>query len=318
MRFLKINLLIVIAVCTTLLTGQALAGNIKVAMVMPGNISDKSWNQAAYEGLMKVKNELGLEVAYSEKVKQPDQAEAMADYARRGYGIVMGHGGEFQDAAMHVAKRYPETMFVVNNGSTTAENIAIVSLDMRPVGYLMGYISGKMTKTGKGGYISATKIKQNVDLGVSYEKGFMAARPNGTVFTTWTNDWDDIAKGKEAALTQISQGADVLFPTMDNATIGSLQAIREKRVYAMGMYYDAYSDWPDIILNSAIVNWSQALYELFANVKKGQKLEGKKYIFDLKYPEVLNIATYHPSVTDEVRKEVSVLLDKLISGEIKP
>ena len=105
---------------------------------------------------------------------------------------------------------------------------------------------------------------------------------------------------------------------MDNATIGSLQAVREKKVYAMGMYYDAYADWPDIILNSAVVSWSQALYELFANVKKGQKLEGKKYIFDLKYPKVLNIATYNPSVPDEIRKEVSVLLDKLKSGEIKP
>jgi hypothetical protein len=110
---------------------------------------------------------------------------------------------------------------------------------------------------------------------------------------------------------------------LNNGTIGPspypvLQAVREKRVYAMGMYYDAYSDWPDIILNSAVVNWSQALYELFANVKKGQKLEGKKYIFDLNYSKVLNIGTYHSRVPDAVKKEVSALMEKLKSGEIKP
>jgi basic membrane protein A and related proteins len=56
------------------------ADPMRVAIVMPGNITDKSWNQAGYEGLMRAKEELGIEVAYSEKVAQPDQAEAMADY----------------------------------------------------------------------------------------------------------------------------------------------------------------------------------------------------------------------------------------------
>jgi basic membrane protein A and related proteins len=71
------------------------ADPMRVAIVMPGNITDKSWNPAGYEGLMRAQEELGVEVAYSEKVAQPDQAEAMADYARPGYDIVIGHGGEF-------------------------------------------------------------------------------------------------------------------------------------------------------------------------------------------------------------------------------
>jgi basic membrane protein A len=85
MRLTKVCVLIVAIACAFSLTGFALAENVKIAMVLPGNISDKSWNQAGYEGLMQIKNELGFEVAYSEKVPQPDQVEAMADYARRGY-----------------------------------------------------------------------------------------------------------------------------------------------------------------------------------------------------------------------------------------
>jgi basic membrane protein A len=318
MRVSKFALVVVVFVAVIGVTGPALAESFKVAMVLPGNISDKSWNQAGYEGLMKVKNELGFDVAYSEKVAQPDQAEAMADYARQGYNVVIGHGGEFQEAAAHVARKYPDTLFVVNNGSSTSENVALVSIDLPQVGYLTGYIAGKMTKTGKVGYICAQKIKQYVDLGLSYEKGFKVARPDGSAFTAWTNDWDDIAKGKEAALNQINQGADVIFPTMDNATIGSLQAAKEKGIYAIGMYYDAIADWPDIILNSAIVDWSQALFELFAPVKQGKKLAGEKYLFDLNYPKVLNIGTYHAGVPEAVRAEVAGLLEKIKSGEIKP
>ena len=318
MRFTKISLLIVVFVCALSLTGQALAENVKVAMVLPGNISDKSWNQAGYEGLMKIKNELGFEVAYSEKVAQPDQAEALADYARRGYNYVIGHGGEFQEAASRVAAKYPDVMFVVHNGIKPSKNIATVGIDLKQVGIVLGYIAGKMSKTGKGGYICAQKLKQYVELGDTFAAGFKRARPDGNTSIAWTNDWDDIAKGKEAALNQINQGTDVVFPTMDNATIGSLQAAKEKGVYAIGMYYDAYSDWPDIILNSAIVDWSQAMVELFSIVKNGKEIEGKDYLWDLNYPKVLNIGTYHPAVPEPVRMEAAELLEKVKTGAIKP
>ena len=318
MRITKISLLIVVVACALSLTGQALAENVKVAMVLPGNISDKSWNQAGYEGLMRVKNELGFDVAYSEKVAQADQAEAMADYARRGYQYVIGHGGEFQEAAARVARRYPDVMFVVNNGIKPSKNIATVGIDLKQVGLVVGYIAGKMSKTGKAGYICAQKIKKYVEMGDTFAAGFQRASSEGKTYVAWTNDWDDIAKGKEAALNQISQGADVVFPTMDNATIGSLQAAKEKGVYAIGMYYDAYSDWPDIILNSAIVNWRQAMVELFTIVKNGKTIEGKDYLWDLNYPKVLNIGTYHPSVPESVRSEAAQLLEQVKTGAVKP
>ena len=318
MRLTRVSVLIVAVACVLSLTGFAMAENVKIAMVLPGNISDKSWNQAGYEGLMQIKNELGFEVAYSEKVPQPDQVEAMADYARRGYNYVIGHGGEFQEAAARVARKYPEVMFIVNNGIKTSKNVATVGIDLKQVGLIVGYIAGKMSKTGKAGYICAQKIKKYVEMGDTFAAGFQRARSDGKSYVAWTNDWDDIAKGKEAALNQINQRADVIFPTMDNATIGSLQAAKEKGVYAIGMYYDAYSDWPDIILNSAIVNWRQAMVELFSIVKNGKAIEGKDYLWDLNYPKVLNIGTYHPSVPESVRSEAAALLEQVKSGAIKP
>ena len=49
--------------------GPAVAADpLKVAIVMPGNITDKSWTQSGYEGIMQAKEKLGIEVAYSEKV----------------------------------------------------------------------------------------------------------------------------------------------------------------------------------------------------------------------------------------------------------
>ncbi len=297
--------------------GPTAAEDLKVAIVMPGNITDKSWNQAGYEGIRKAEKELGIKIAYSEKVAQPDQAEAMADYARRGYHVVIGHGGEFQEAANRVARKYPDTIFMVNNGTKPVGNVATTDFYYAQFGYLLGYLAGKMSKSGKAGWIGAQKIKFSTELARSFVDGFKAAHPNGEVFVAYTNDWDDIAKGKEAALNQISQGADVIFPTMDNAVIGSLQAAKEKGVWSFGIYYDAISDWPDTVLQSAIFDIRSAMVAYLKFAKEG-KLQGDNYNFNLNTPEGARLGSFHPSIPEDVKNEVLALAEKMKSGEFKP
>jgi basic membrane protein A len=304
------------AAITAVGSNPAFADKLKVAIVMPGNITDKSWSQAGYEGINQAGEALDLDVAYSEKIAQPDQAEAIADYARRGYKVVIGHGGEFQEAAERVARKYPETIFVVNNGHEAKDNIATADFNYRQFGYVMGYIAGKMSKTGKAGWIGAQKIKFTTDLNDSFIIGFKDAGGK-EVFTAWTNDWDDIAKGKEAALSQIAQGADVVFPTMDNAVIGSLQACKEKGVWGFGLYYDAIVDWPDTIVQSAIFDIKGVMKSYLTLAKEG-KLEGKNYNFDLTKPEGARIGTFHSAIPADVVTEVNGLIDKMKSGEFKP
>jgi len=241
----------------------------------------------------------------------------MADYARRGYDIVIGHGGEFQEAGNRVASRHPETMFVINNGTEPSDNLATADFYYGQFGYLLGYLGGKMSKTGKGGFIGAQKIKFSTDLQESFVEGFKAARPDGEVFVAWTNDWDDIAKGKEAALNQINQGADVIFPTMDNAAIGSLQAAKEKGVWAFGLYYDAIQDWPDTVLQSAIMDIRSAIVATLKTAKE-KGLEGKNYKYDLNSPEAHRIGTFHKAVPEEVQKEVLAMVDQMKAGTLKP
>src|SRR5690606_12190717 len=88
----------------------------RAAIVMPGNITDQSWNQTGYEGITRAEQELGIEVAYSEQVAQPDQLEALSGCARRGYGDVIGDGGADVAAVQRAADRHRETLFVVTDG----------------------------------------------------------------------------------------------------------------------------------------------------------------------------------------------------------
>ena len=314
----SLKLVVLLALPLLILGGfsQARAENLKVALVLPGVITDKSFNQGAYEGLMYVKNEMGIEVAYSEKVAQPDQAEALADYARRGYNLVFGGGGEFQDAVDRVAKRYPDTMFAVINGKAAADNVAIFLFDYLDTCYVVGYFAGKMSHTGIGAFIGAQQIPAWLRALDGFEKGFMAARPDGKVLAAWTNDWDEVAKGKEAALSVISQGADIVFPTMDNAIVGTYQGAKEKNKYAIGIFYDFHKDWPDTIIQSAVMRWDTGLVEMVKLFQAG-KLEGKIYTFGFETPSVVSLGTYSPVVPEALRQQISKLIDDIKSGKFK-
>ena len=73
--------------------GNGLAQD-KAAVLLPGSINDQSWNAQGYSGVTKLKS-LGWDVAYSENVQPSDMAEALQDYSRKGYTLIIGHTGRF-------------------------------------------------------------------------------------------------------------------------------------------------------------------------------------------------------------------------------
>lgn len=295
-------------------SGASAEGIKSAAIVMPGSVSDNGWNQAGFDGLTNAGKDLGFDTAYSESVHQPEQIEVLSDYARRGYSLVIGHGGEFQDAVERVADRFPDTMFMINNGLGTSDNIANADFYFSQIAYLMGYVAGAMTKTNTIGIIAAQKFKSTNDTVAGYESGAKAANPDVNVLVTWTGNWDDVAKGKEAALNQISQGADVVWPTMDSATLGSMQGVQEKGVYGIGIYRDAINEWPEI-LQSAILD-VRGNMRSYLELAAAGGLEGNLYRGDMSNPQAMRIGTFHPDIPEDVVAKVNGLIEQMNAGEL--
>lgn len=303
-------LLIGLAACTKTKT----SGEPKVAIVMPGNITDRSWNQAGYEAILKAKAQLGVDVAYSEKVHQPDQLETLSDYARRGYKVVIGHGGEFVDAASRVARSHPETLFLVTNGFVADENLSSLNFNFKHFAYVLGYLGGLMSKSGKAGWVNAQAIQVTTELGQGFSEGFRKANPAGEVLVAFTNDWDDVAKGKEAALNQISQGADVVFPTLDKAQVGALLACREKNAWSFGLWNDLYPDWPETVLLSAVMDFRVAIVDFLRMAIEG-RAEGKVYTYGIG-SEAGFFGQFNPAIPPNIRNQVESLIAELKTGSL--
>lgn len=292
-------------------SSMSLADDFKVAGVVPGSITDQAFNQAVYEGLVKGKERLGIEMAYSEKVKQADQAEALSDYARRGYQLVIAAGGEFTASAGRVAKQFPDTTVAILNGAAT-EGTATINYNNEEFGYVLGYIGGKMSKTGKAGLIAGQEIAAFLGVAEGFKKGWAKGRPDGEVLITYTNDWDDVAKAKEAGLNLVNQGADVLLPYLDNGIVGVLQAAKEKQVWAMGSITDIHKLAPEVNLASTNMDFAEATATVMEMAKEG-KLERKDYRFPLG-SKPGPMGTISDQVPAELRAEVEKMVSEMAAG----
>jgi len=143
----------------------------------------------------------------------------MADYARRGYNLIIGGGGEYIDAARRIKAQFPDVQVAVLNGAET-DGITTLSFDHEQFAYVVGIVAGGMSTTGTVAAITAQPIPAFDYIVKGFTAGVHVTHPDGKILTTLTNDWADVAKAKAASFNLIGQGADVLLPYLDGAYLG--------------------------------------------------------------------------------------------------
>jgi basic membrane protein A and related proteins len=242
---------------------------IKMALVLPGEISDQSWNAVGYAGLIAAKNELGVEVVYSESVQPPDYEMTFRYYAQNGYDLIVGHGSEFGDAAIRVSREFPNLYFAVINSDVRGPNLAGLDTRNEEMGYIGGYIAGLLTKTKIVAFIGATRIVAMVRAEQGFLLGAKASCPDCNILVEYIGVFDDEAKGRETALALIAKKVDVLFNNDDEAGLGSIKVAEEKGILAIGSDYDQKSIAPGAIVTSILAKVTPMIVGIAREVKEG-------------------------------------------------
>lgn len=287
----------------------------KVAIALPGVISDQAWNQAGSEGVNIAKEKLGAETAYIEQVPQPDQAEALSDFARRGFNLVFAHGGQFDAAVEQVAAQFPNTFFVAVNGAVKGDNIAALRIDHLQASYLCGMIGASMTKSNKMAYLAGQSFEATQQELRGFELGAKSVKPDVQISPTFTGDWNDVARAKEATLALVSTGADVIFQWLDNSSAAVLQTASDRGVYAFGNTKDQLEVAPKAVLNSAVKRIDLAIAYLAELAKQGQ-LKGQIYTLGLERPDILNLGTFGQMVPKSLQQKVLATKQAIVANKI--
>ena len=258
-------------------------GQPAVALLTAGPVSDAGWHAGAYEGLQLIGNSLGFRISHQQTRTPAEFDEAFISYAEAGYGLIFGHGFEYQDAASRAGEQYPDVTFVVSSGSRSSANVVPIIFGANEASYLAGMAAGAVTQSGTVGMVGGVEIPSAKGTFVAFEAGVKAMRADAAVLETFIGSWDDVSAAKEAASAQLRAGADVLIHNVDAASFGFFQAVREAReggraAWAFGMNRDQNDVAPDVIVGSAVINippvFLQAAIDWQAGTLSGPVLTG--------------------------------------------
>jgi basic membrane protein A and related proteins len=297
---------------------------LKMALLTDALFSDGGWGSAAYNASQALKEKYGLELTTVESVAIPDIETTLRDFAEAGNNLIIAHGFEWSDPAVRVSKDYPDTKFVVFTGLDKSENVASIFPMQQEGSFLLGALAAMMSKTGTIGYVGGQAYPNIVNIFEGYKQGAKHVNPNIKVIGTYINDFDNPAKGKEAGLSLISNGADFLVHVADLSGQGVVQAANEKGKYAFGVVADQNKLAPNTVLTSFVLDIEKAFDQAIKMVQGGN-FTGKVFKPGLETSKgapgdgIVYLASFH-SLEDKVPADVKARLKQLtqdiIDGKI--
>jgi len=250
-------------------TTAAAPSGLKVALLTPGPVSDNGWSALAYKGLQDIHDQLGAEVANQEAAGSKIK-DAMRTYAQQGYQLIIGHGFEYNEFGVQVAKDFPKTTFVSSSGSKTAPNAGAFRFNLEQGCYLGGMLAAKMSKTGTIGTVAVQNYPSIVSTLKAFEAGAKAVNPNIKIVpTVYFSTEGDVAKAKQATESVLAKGADVVIHQANAAVGGVFEACKEHNAWAIGTNADQNADKSGIVLGSAVIVAGPAFLDLAKAVKDG-------------------------------------------------
>jgi len=248
-----------------------------------GGRGDKSFNDGAYLGAERAEKELGVRVRFIEPGEGSDRESGLRLLAAEGMDLVIGVGFIFTDDLTQLAKEYPSTKFAgvdysvatdkAGNVIPPPKNLAALKFREEQGSYLVGALAALVGKSKTVGFVGGMDSPLIKKFEAGYEAGVRKVCPDCTVLAQYAGVTPEAfrnpGKGKEIALAQYQQGANVIFHASGSTGLGVFEAARQTNKLAIGVDADQYAEAPGYVLTSMVKGVDNAVYDAIRKVKDG-------------------------------------------------
>ncbi len=308
---------IVIASAVLVSPASFAADPLSVGILIPGSKSDKGWMESGYDGLVAAQEKYGdkIKVQMIENINYADMEQAITQLAS-GNKLVIGVGGQTQAAMVKIAPRFPDVKFSIVGGNAGVEvpNVAGYDVKQAEIAFVAGAAAAMMSKTGAVSYVGGMEIPSIVNAGKEFGNGARYINPDIKYFESYTGDFDDVAKSKEATLAAIAQGADIHYHILNLGLRGMEQAATEKGTHIIGSYTNYCGTDPLYPAYSITGVGFQVKYAIDEAVSGTWKAGYKPFGLAMG-PEASGIAVCDPA--PGMMDKLNAIMDDIKAGKIK-
>ncbi len=292
-----------------------------------GGRGDKSFNDAAYQGLEAARQQLGISFTTLETSEGADREPQMRQLAAGDAPLIFGVGFLFTDDVKALAKEFPDKKFAcvdmtVQDGETLPPNLVALKFREEQGSFLVGALAGLLTKTGKVGFVGGMDIPLIRKFQAGYVAGVKAVNPAAEVLVKYAGNtgeaFRDPTKGKELALAEYQAGADIIYHASGSTGLGVFEAARQLNKLAIGVDSDQHDEAPGFILTSMVKRVDTAVLETIREVSEG-RWSGGVHTFGLESDGVGWVYDERNKalIPDAVKARVDSLRQAIIAGAIE-
>ena len=315
---------------------------LKVALLINGNLGDKSFFDSADNGMKMLKAKFGdkietrtIEMSYDETKWEP----TLLDVSEEDYDIIIVGTWQMTEMLEAVAAQFPDNRYViydtsVNYANGDFKNVYSIGYKQNEVSFVAGALAAKVTLSDMPyankdkkmvGFLGGMDIPVINDFLVGYIEGVQYVDQDIKVAISYIGSFSDSPKGKEMALAQYNQGADIGFNVAGQAGLGQLDAAKDVQRYAIGVDSDqalifAESDpeKANLITTSALKRVDNSLYRAVVMHMEGTAPYGKSEVlgFAENCVGLADNDIFKKVVPQDIRDFVLDVEQKIIDGKI--
>ena len=314
---------------------------LKVVLILNGTLGDKSFFDSAANGMSLIKAEMGdavetkvIEMGYDQSKWEP----TLLDVSEGDWDVVVLGTWQMTEALQKVAKDHPTKRYVIFDTavdySLGLSNVYSILYSQNEASFLAGALGSMVTtstmplanKQKVIGFLGGMDIPVINDFLVGYIEGAQYIDPAVKVAISYIGSFDDSAKGKEMALAQYAQGADIGYNVAGQAGLGQLDAAKDVKRYAIGVDSDqaaifatSDADKANLITTSVLKRVDNSILRAIQLHVKGIAPYGKAETLGFA-EECVGLAKndiYIKVVPAEIRTKLDDIEKKIVAKEIK-
>ncbi len=317
-------------------TEEVKSDDFRVLLLIPGNLGDKSFFDAASRGLEEVSTKDGYETRVIEMSTDETKWEpAFLDAIDEDWDLIIS-GNAASDLMNTIAKDNPEKRFLNfdNSGTEAAENVYSVTYATNEGSFIAGAFAALVTKDTSIdnindqnliGFLGGMDIPGINDFLVGYIQGALHVNPDVNVVSTYAGSFSDPAVGKELSLAMFQSGVDIAFNVAGQTGLGLIDAALESERYAIGvdsdqseLYRETDPAKADRVLTSVVKQIDRVIIDSTAKAREGSLEFGKHELIGLSVDAVgLADNVVYQSIPENIRKEIETIKQDIIDGKIE-
>ena len=296
---------------------QAVAPPLQACFVYVSPVGQAGWSYQHDLGRQAMARALGDKVrtrAVESVPEGPDSERVMRDLAEQGCGLIVATSFGYLEPALRVAAAFPAVKFEHAGGYKTAANLNTYNARYYEARWLAGWLAGRQSKTGVAGYVAGFAVPEVVQGINAFTLGMRAANPRAEVRVVWLNAWFDPPREREAALTLVNQGADVL--TNHSGSPAVPQVAEEKGVLLLAYQSDMARFAPKAQLAAVTQHWGSYYTRVAQAVLDGRW--SPKPVWGGMKDGLVQLSAISPALPADVKTGLAQRQQAIMAGQLLP